>query len=59
MPILRCDENRPRIGLSAGASLDFDAFGGIFVFFGGGGGIWFRVFGSDDVEREIAERRKQ
>ena len=50
MPILRCDENRPRIGLSAGASLDFDAFGGIFVFFfGGGGGIWFRVFGSDDV----------
>jgi hypothetical protein len=34
MPILRCDENRPRIGLSAGASLDFDAFGGIF---GGGG----------------------
>lgn len=45
MPILRCDENRPRIGLSAGASLDFDAFGGIF----GGGEIWFRVFGSDDV----------
>ena len=36
MPILRCDENRPRIALSAGTSLDFDAFGGIF-FFGGGG----------------------
>lgn len=46
MPILRCDENRPRIGLSAGASLDFDAFGGIFL---GGRENWFRVFGSDDV----------
>lgn len=34
MPILRCDENRPRIALSAGTSLDFDAFGGIFLWGG-------------------------
>jgi len=45
MPILRCDENRPRIGLSAGASLDFDAFGGIFVFFLGGGGFGLGFLG--------------
>lgn len=32
IPILRWDENRPRIGLSAGASFDLAAFGGILCY---------------------------
>lgn len=50
MPILRWEENRPRIGLSDGASFDFDAFGGMFW----ERGIWFRVLESWNSEGVVS-----